>query len=67
MQEIQDLEANVTENSLIQIEELMAKLQDIRNKRIDGMMIRSRTNWIQYGEKGSKYFCDLEKINFVDK
>lgn len=67
IQKIQELESNISENSLFQIEELKTQLQDIRNKKIDGMMIRSRVNWIQNGEKGSRFFCNLEKRNFVDK
>ena len=31
------------------------------------MMMRSKANWIEYGEKPSKYFCSLEKRNYVNK
>ena len=67
MNEIGKLETNVEENTMIQLEELKTQLQEIRDKRIEGMLVRSRVRWMQDGEKGSKYFCNLEKRNFVDK
>ena len=30
-------------------------------------MIRSRARWIEEGEKPSKYFCNLESRNFLNK
>ena len=30
-------------------------------------MLRSRANWIEHGEKPSKYFCSLEKRNYINK
>ena len=68
MNELRELEAStVDENTMQQLEELRIQLQQIRNKRIEGMMVRSRVKWMQDGEKGSRYFCSLEKRNFVDK
>ena len=40
---------------------------EIRQIKVDGMIIRSRAKWIGDGEKNSKYFCKLEKINFVQR
>ena len=34
---------------------------------MDGLIIRTKANWIENGEKPSKYFCSLEKRNFVNK
>ena len=42
-------------------------LQRIREKRLHGILIRSRARWIEQGEKPSKYFCSLESRNFVSK
>ena len=42
-------------------------LQEIRNKKMEGVKIRSRVRWISDGEKVTKYFCNLEKRNFVSK
>ena len=30
-------------------------------------MVRSGVNWLQNGEKLSKYFCSLEHQNYIDK
>ena len=43
------------------------KLIELRNKKIDGQIIRSRINWLQDGEKPSKYFCSLENKNYLEK
>ena len=32
-----------------------------------GVLVRSRAQWIQEGEKPTKYFCNLENKNFVSK
>ena len=34
---------------------------------MEGVKIRSRVRWISDGEKVTKYFCNLEKRNFVSK
>ena len=42
-------------------------LQNIREIFLKGAIIRSRARWLEEGEKATKYFCGLEKKNFVDK
>ena len=32
-----------------------------------GVLIRTKARWIEDGEKPSKYFCNLEKRNYVNK
>ena len=34
---------------------------------MDGVLIRSKTRWIEHGEKPSKYFLNMEKRNCVNK
>ena len=43
------------------------RLEIIRKDRLKGVMLRSRANWIEHGEKPSKYFCSLEKRNYINK
>ena len=43
------------------------ELGELRKKKIEGVMIRSRAKWIDQGEKASKYFCTLENRNYVSK
>ena len=51
-------------NNLIQKNEEMI---EIRKKELNGMQIRSRANWLEYGEKPSKFFLDLESKNTINK
>ena len=39
----------------------------IREKRMEGMLLRTRARWIAEGEKIIKYFCGLEKRNCISK
>ena len=34
---------------------------------MEGVKIRSRVRWISDGEKATRYFCNLEKRNFISK
>ena len=42
-------------------------LENLRKEHLQGHMIRSRARWIEEGEKPSKYFCNLESRNFLNK
>ena len=37
------------------------KLDKIYEQKINGMRIRSKSDWYKYGEKSSKFFLNLEK------
>ena len=50
-----------------ELEELKDQLRTLRNSKIQGMIIRSRVKWLHEGERVSKYFCNLENRNFVEK
>ena len=56
-QQLQDelrlLEETVTDNYVKQIEKIKVQLQEIRNKRMEGITMRSRVKWLQEGEKVS--------------
>ena len=66
LDEIEKLEkANNINHELLQRKR--NELQDIRNKKMEGVKIRSRARWISDGEKVTKYFCNLENRNFVSK
>ena len=43
------------------------ELEKLREYRLKGEQVRSRTQWLQHGEKPSKFFCSLENRNFTDK
>ena len=60
--EIQDLEDKLNENGNIDLlQTKKEELQSIRKNKIDGMIIRSKTQWSLEGERNYKYFCNLEK------
>ena len=65
--EIKLLEENFNEESLKVIEEKQKHLEEIRSQTLKGNYIRSRVRWIEEGEKPSKYFCNLESRNYVNK
>ena len=69
---IRDIEAlenipNLDHNSMLLLEEKRLQLQELRDQKLKGIIIRSRINWLQHGEKPSKYFSRLESRNFVAK
>ena len=43
------------------------KLESLRNPQLQGIMTRARVDWLNQGEKPSKYLCSLEHINYVEK
>lgn len=50
-----------------EIENIKSQLEEIDNERLRGLIIRSRIQWVEEGEKSSKYFFDLEKQNYIRK
>ena len=49
------------------LERKQSELENLRQKKMEGVKIRSRARWICEGEKVSKYFCNLESRNYVSK
>ena len=58
---------NKTELDLENLKAANENLVDIRQKKMEGVLLRSRARWVGEGEKITKYFCGLEKRNFVSK
>ena len=69
LNDIKDLEVRdgLDQDSVILLEEKRHRLQELREKHLNGMIIRSRIQWLQEGEKPSRYFCNLENRNFCNK
>ena len=63
---IADLANNETKDNFKQIE-TKNELISIRNEKLKGHMLRSRAQLIDHNEKPTKYFCALEKHNYVSK
>ena len=66
-QEIFHLEQNLSELVLPDLVSKQNELEGIRKQKLKGQCIRSKVNWIEEGEKPSKYFTSLESRNFVSK
>ena len=49
------------------LDEKRVALENIRSEKLQGHMIRSRARWVEEGEKPSKYFCNLESRNYLNK
>ena len=66
---IQSLEAKIvlTENEKRKLEKDKQELVAIRDKRMEGVLLRSRARWIADGENITKYFCGLEKRKYIRK
>ena len=67
VKEIADLESKLGHDNLVIMEEKKVELEKLRERSIQGNIIRSRAQWLNEGEKPSKYFCSLEKYNYVEK
>ena len=65
--EINDLEKDIDERSVQRLEGKKEQLRELRKKKVEGMIVRSRAKWIHEGEKSSGYFCNLESRHFVQK
>ena len=53
--------------TLWKLEQDKQELVAIRYKRMEGALLRSRARWTAEGEQITKYFCGLEKCNYISK
>ena len=56
-----------SEIDLTELENKNAELKEIRQQKMEGILLRCKSRWITDGEKISKYFCNLEKRNYISK
>ncbi len=66
---LDDIVQELGNNSLLNdlLENTKKELEAIRRQELKGVILRSKANWIENGEKPSKYFCGLEKRNYINK
>ena len=50
-----------------QLMEAQAKLNEIIDYEVQGIIARSRAKWVEQGERSTKYFFGLEKHNAKKK
>ena len=65
--EIEILENNSDQASLEKLDVKKKELENLRKVKMNGMIVRSRAQWLIDGEKPSKYFCSLEKFYYTEK
>ena len=58
---------NATNQDFTLLAELNSNLQELRQADLQGAYIRSRANLIEFGEKPSKLFLNLENRNRINK
>ena len=56
-----------TQETLERYSLLQSQLESLYDHRSKGIILRSKINNVEYGEKNSKYFLNVEKKNFVTK
>ena len=61
------MEKNYTRENEDGLKTKQKELQELRKKKMEGMLIGSRARWIGEGEKVSKYFRNLEKRHYTSK
>ena len=68
---IDSLHKQYTESPTVENLEHLNKANDelklLREKKIDGIIMRAKARWHLEGEKNSKYFCNLEKRHYQEK
>lgn len=66
IERLERLDISNEENKQL-LEESKEELVRIREHRMKGVFLRSRARWVENGEKVTKYFCGLEKRNYINK
>lgn len=58
---------NESEDTKPYIDQLNHELEVIRDKKLQGCLVRARSDWVEHGEKPSNFFLNLEKRFYVSK
>ena len=67
LREIEIMEKHLDSINYLDLDLKKKELETIRKDKLNGIMIRSRAQWLSEGEKPSKYFCSLEKFYYTEK
>ena len=68
IEEINDLERSRNIFAVINLlQDKKDELEQLREMKMKGHIVRSRVQWLQHGEKPSKLFCSLENKHFTEK
>ena len=61
------LQENPNDEARLEAENLKNELEALYDKKVEGIIIRSRVRWHEHGGKNSKYFLNLEKRDSIKK
>jgi len=56
-----------SQENLAKLDALKERTEKFYEKKVEGIIVRSRARWHEYGEKNSKHFYNLEKRNHIRK
>ena len=56
---------NASEITRLEMDKFKNELETLYDERVEGIAVRTRARWHEYGEKSSKYFLNLEKRNNI--
>ena len=48
-------------------DEKSTDLESLRREKLQGIMVRSKAQWVEEGGKQTRYFCNLESRNYLNK
>ena len=57
----------IGQTNMTLLEDKKIELENLRKEKINGQIIRARMQWLNEGEKPSRFFCKLESRHFVEK
>ena len=64
---IGEIEGCINTNNIEQLETMKTELFELRQEKLKGHIIRSKSEYIDKGEKPTKFYCGLENHNNVSK
>ena len=71
MLQVDKLEKEIVDNpsdeNLTKYHEGKAEIDNYNNEKASGAQLRSKTDWVELGERNSKFFLNLEKRNYQKK
>ena len=56
-----------SQENLATLNSLKERTEKFYEKKVEGIIVRSRARWHEHGERNSKYFLNLEKRNHIRK
>ena len=62
--DILDQEMNYNQDKLAEYYETKKEWEHIQSEKSEGIIMRSRVQWAEQGEKNTKYFLNMEKRNY---